>query len=236
MFILSRVHLIVSYNSYSKLQFCPKFPQLVFLRYKKCNYDFSLRHEMYFVYYLVEFYAARSHTHFMLLWCPAPHTPHYLTSIGLLAPSNGICCFVSPAAGKLLTLIRTYVYILSFLPLLLPRVYPTRHGPNLMTEALVKKPSQISCNCPNSESLFPVGLVEPASSASSIIRLVDSSTLPLFLFSVHLSYKSFQSRSVGKLPFLIWEIPVYIISVATVCPSVLSLFVCKHFKNYSGLF
>jgi len=105
-----------------------------------------------------------------------------------------------------------------------------------MTETLMKKPSQIPCNCPNSESLFPVGLVQPASSASSIIRLVESSTLPLFLFSVHLSHKSFQSRSVGKLPFLIREIPAYIISLATVCPAALSLFVCKHFKSYSGLF
>jgi len=105
-----------------------------------------------------------------------------------------------------------------------------------MTEALVKKPSQISCNCPDSESLFPVGLVQPTSSASSIIRLVDSSTLPLFLFPLHLSYKSFQSRSFGKLPFLIWEIPGYIIGLATVCPAVLSLLVCKHFKNYSGWF
>lgn len=125
-----------------------------------------------------------------------------LMSIGLLAPSNRICCFVSPAAWETADIdsdLRLYSFLSAFV---VPRVYPTRHGPNLMTEALVKKPSQISCNCLNSESLFPVGFVQPASSASSIIRLVDSSTLPPFLFSVHLSYKSFQSLSVGKLPFL----------------------------------
>ena len=191
---------------------------------------------MYFVYYLFEFYAARSHTHFMLLWLSFPPTASCQQDFWHLQTEYAALCYRQP--GKLLTLIRTYVYILSFLPLLLPRVYPTRHGPNLMTEALVKKPSQISCNCPNSESLFPVGLVKPASSASSIIRLVDSFTLPLSLFSVHLSYKSFQSRSVGKLLFFIWEILGYIIiiSLATVCPAVLSLFFCKHFKNYIGLF
>ena len=115
MFILSGVHLFVSYNSYSKLQFLPWIASnWFFCGIKQCNWLCSETWNVFCLLFSRILCCKESHPFYVIV---VSVPPYCLMSIGLLVPSNRICYFVLPAAWETADIdsdLRLYSFLSAF--------------------------------------------------------------------------------------------------------------------------